>query len=61
MKQEKNSTGTKTTKDIMQKTITETLDTDYREYALYTLSNRAIPCYIDGFKRVQKKNHICNA
>lgn len=54
MKQEKNST-TKTTKDIIQKTITETLDTDYREYALYTLSSRAIPCYIDGFKRVQKK------
>ena len=34
----------------MQKTITETLETDYREYALYTIGNRAIPCYIDGFK-----------
>lgn len=47
MKHEKNST--------MQKTITETLNTDYREYALYTISNRAIPCYIDGLKPVHRK------
>lgn len=37
------------------KTITETINTDYKDYAKYVLSNRAIPCYIDGFKPVLRK------
>jgi DNA gyrase/topoisomerase IV subunit A len=37
---------------ISEKTITESIDNDYREYAMYTISNRAIPCYIDGMKPV---------
>lgn len=37
------------------KTITESIDTDYKLYANYTLSNRAIPSYIDGFKPVHRK------
>lgn len=37
------------------KSVTETINTDYKEYAQYVLSNRAIPCYIDGFKPVARK------
>jgi DNA topoisomerase-2 len=40
---------------ISEKTITEAIDTDYKEYAMYTISNRAIPCYIDGFKPSSRK------
>lgn len=36
------------------KTISETINTDYKEYAMYVLANRALPCYIDGFKPVQR-------
>lgn len=42
--------------DIMStKSVTETINTDYKEYAQYVLSNRAIPCYIDGFKPCARK------
>lgn len=44
-----------------QKTITEFLDNDYKEFALYTIENRAIPSVIDGFKPSQRKViHISN-
>lgn len=36
-------------------TISDTIDKDYKLYANYTLSNRAIPSYIDGFKPVHRK------
>ena len=39
----------------MKKTITETIDKEYYQFAMYTISNRAIPSYIDGFKKVQRK------
>lgn len=31
------------------------IDTDYFDYAMYTIENRAIPSVIDGFKPVQRK------
>ena len=37
------------------KTITEYLDQDYREYAVYVVEERAIPSVIDGFKPTQRK------
>ena len=35
---------------LLTKTISETIDNDYKNFALYTISNRAIPSYVDGFK-----------
>lgn len=40
---------------IIEKSITELIDKDYRSYAMYTLENRAIASYIDGFKTVHRK------
>lgn len=37
------------------KTVTEYLDQDYREYAIYVVEHRAIPSVIDGFKPTQRK------
>lgn len=37
------------------KTVTEYLDQDYREYAIYVVEERAIPSVIDGFKPTQRK------
>ena len=37
------------------KTISEFLDSDYRDYATYVLEHRAVPSVIDGFKPVQRK------
>ena len=37
------------------KTVTEAIDNDYKEYAMYTIENRAIPCYLDGLKNVGRK------
>jgi DNA topoisomerase-2 len=37
------------------KTVTEYLDDDYREYAVYVVEERAIPSVIDGFKPTQRK------
>lgn len=36
-------------------TVSDVIDTQYIDYAMYVLENRAIPCYIDGMKPVQKK------
>ena len=35
--------------------IQTAIDTLYREYANYTISSRAIPCFVDGLKPVQRK------
>lgn len=37
------------------KTITEFLDTDYKEYSMSVITERAIPSVIDSFKPVQRK------
>lgn len=42
-----------------EKTITEFLTNEYKEFAYYTIENRAIASYIDGFKPTQRK--IINA
>lgn len=38
-----------------QKTITDFLSDDYKEFSLYTIEHRAIPSCIDGFKPSQRK------
>lgn len=46
---------------ITQKTITEFLSDEYKEFAMYTIENRAIPSVIDGFKPSQRKIiHVSN-
>ena len=42
-----------------EKTISEFLSDEYKDFALYTIENRAIPSVIDGFKPTQRK--IINA
>jgi DNA topoisomerase-2 len=37
------------------KTVTDYLDNDYKEYAVYVVEERAIPSVIDGFKPTQRK------
>ena len=37
------------------KTVTNYLDNDYKEYAVYVVEERAIPSVIDGFKPTQRK------
>jgi DNA topoisomerase-2 len=44
-----------------KKTITQFLSEEYKEFALYSIENRAIPSIIDGFKPTQRKIiHISN-
>ena len=40
---------------MINKPITEFIDTEYKDYSMYVLQNRAIPSAIDGFKPVQRK------
>lgn len=40
---------------ISEKSITEFLSDEYKEFAMYTIENRAIPSVIDGFKPSQRK------
>jgi DNA topoisomerase-2 len=44
---------------MQQKTITQFLSEEYKEFAFYTIENRALPSLIDGFKISQRK--IINA
>ncbi len=44
-----------------EKTITEFLSDEYKEFSLYVIENRAIPSVIDGLKPTQRKIiHISN-
>lgn len=44
-----------------EKSITEFLSEEYKEFAMYTIQNRAIPSVIDGFKPSQRKViHVSN-
>ncbi len=46
---------------VNQKTITEFLSQEYKDFSLYTIENRAIPSVIDGFKPTHRKIiHISN-
>ena len=44
-----------------QKTITDLLSAEYKDFSLYVIENRAIASVIDGLKPVQRKIlHVCN-
>ena len=46
---------------ITQKTISDFLSQEYKEFAMYSIEGRAIPSVIDGFKPTQRKViHISN-
>lgn len=46
---------------ITEKTISDFLSNEYKEFAMYSIEGRAIPSVIDGFKPVQRKIiHISN-
>ena len=46
---------------MIEKSITEFLSQEYKEFALYSIEGRAIPSVIDGFKPTQRKIiHIAN-
>lgn len=45
----------KQTNNIMERTISDFLDKEYRGYANYTICNRACPSLIDGFKTGARK------
>ena len=46
---------------MFQKSITEFLSNEYKEFALYSIEGRAIPSVIDGFEPTQRKIiHIAN-
>jgi hypothetical protein len=46
---------------MIEKSITDFLSNEYKEFALYSIEGRAIPSVIDGFKPTQRKIiHISN-
>jgi DNA topoisomerase-2 len=46
---------------MSQKTISEFLSQEYKDFSLYTIESRAIPSVIDGFKPTQRKIiHVCS-
>lgn len=46
---------------ITEKTITDFLSEEYKEFAMYSIEGRAIPSVVDGFKPTQRKIiHISN-
>jgi DNA topoisomerase-2 len=46
---------------MIEKTITEFLSVEYKEFAMYSIEGRAIPSVIDGFKPTQRKIiHVCS-
>ncbi len=40
---------------LPSRTANDFFDTEYRNYAIYTIGNRAIPSLVDGFKPAQRK------
>ena len=46
---------------MTEKTISEFLSNEYKEFAMYSIEGRAIPSVIDGFKPTQRKIiHVSN-
>lgn len=41
--------------NIISRKLTNIIDTEFREFSMYTIENRAIPSVIDGFKPTQRK------
>lgn len=47
---------------MVEKSITEFLSNEYKEFAMYSIEGRAIPSVIDGFKPTQRKIiHVSNS
>lgn len=40
---------------IIDRSVSDVIDTEYREYAMYVLESRAVPSAIDGLKMVSRK------
>jgi DNA gyrase/topoisomerase IV subunit A len=40
---------------IITRTLTDIIDTEFREFSMYTIENRAIPSALDGLKITQRK------
>lgn len=40
---------------MVEKTITEFLENEYKDFAMYSIESRAIPSVVDGFKISQRK------
>lgn len=40
---------------LEDKALSSLINNEYKDYAMYILENRAIPCYVDGLKASQKK------
>ena len=47
----------KNQKSHPERTVSDFFDNELRDYALYTVENRAIPSLIDGFKPSQRKTN----
>jgi len=46
---------------MIEKSITEFLSNEYKEFAMYSIEGRAIPSVVDGFKPTHRKIiHVCN-
>ena len=46
---------------MSQKTLSQFLSSEYKDFAMYVIEGRAIPSVIDGFKPTQRKIiHICS-
>ena len=46
---------------MIEKSITDFLSVEYKEFAMYSIEGRAIPSVIDGFKPTHRKViHVCN-
>lgn len=41
--------------NIIPRKLTNIIDTEFREFSMYTIENRAIPSAVDGFKPTQRK------
>ena len=42
-------------KPVITRTVTDYLNTDYRQYTKYVISTRALPSIVDGFKTGARK------
>lgn len=41
--------------NVETRTVSKIINNEYKDYAMYVIENRAIPCYVDGLKPSSKK------